>query len=110
MAAEPSETIVADAMGAAMPRESGPGAGVVLETSRAKVVAFAFAPGQELREHAARHPVLIHGIEGDLELTLPDEVVQLRPGVVVHLAPMVRHSVSAPRGGRLTVTMLLPGE
>ncbi len=93
-----------------MPRGSGPGAGVVLEASRAKVVAFAFSPGQELREHAARHPVLIHGIEGDLELTLPEEVVRLRPGVVVHLAAMVRHSVAAPRGGRLTVTMLLPRE
>ncbi|GGC74293.1 cupin domain-containing protein [Hoyosella rhizosphaerae] len=102
------EYVIADPLSAATPRPKGPGAAVIVDTEFTKVVAFTFGPGQELREHAVHHPGIITAIDGTFEFTLPDRTVDLQPGQVVHLAPLVPHSVRSVGGGTLTVAMLLP--
>ena len=89
-------------------RGGRPGAATVLDTDSAKIVAFEFAAGDELREHAARHPVLIQVVRGEVDFELPDRTERLRPGQVLHLTPMLRHAVRALAPTTLTVTMLLP--
>ena len=80
----------------------------VLNTSSGKVVGFAFAAGQTLQEHAARHPVLIQVLKGRVTFHVKGEDVELVPGRIIHLTPMLRHSVEAHEDSILTVTMLLP--
>ena len=89
-------------------RGGRPGATAVLDVESAKVVAFEFEPGDELREHAARHPVLVQVLRGRVSFELPDRTVELVPGRVLHLTPMLRHAVTALEPTTLTVTMLLP--
>lgn len=101
-------TVVNDVRGVSSPRGERPGASAVLDVPTAKVVAFEFDAGGELHDHAACHPVIIRVERGAAELTLPDRVVTLRPGALVHLPPMLRHAVRALEPTTLTVTMLLP--
>lgn len=80
----------------------------VLDNDSAKIVAFEFEAGDELREHAAHHPVLIEVRRGAVEFTLQGQQLELHPGNVLHLTPLLRHAVKALEPATLTVTMLLP--
>lgn len=93
---------------AATSRGGRPGASAVLDTETAKVVAFEFDAGDVLKEHAARHPVIIQVLRGRVEFTVQDDVYTLEPGRLIHLTPMLRHAVRATEPATLTVTMLLP--
>lgn len=101
-------TVVHEIAGRATSRGGRPGATAVLEAVGAKVVAFEFAAGDELREHAARHPILVQVIRGEVVFTVGGQDINLTPGQVIHLTPMLRHAVRAEQDATLTVTMLLP--
>ncbi|MEL4358610.1 MULTISPECIES: cupin domain-containing protein [unclassified Luteococcus] len=101
-------TYVVDARSQSESRGGRPGAKAVLDLDTTKVVAFEFAEGDELKEHAARHPVIIQVLRGRVDFTLPDRTVELVPGSLLHLTPMLRHAVRATEPTTLTVTMLLP--
>lgn len=105
---EGTATEVNEIIGRSDSRGGRPGASTVLDVETAKIVAFEFAEGDELREHAAHHPVLIQVLRGRVAFELPDRTVELLPGQVLHLTPMLRHAVRALEPTTLTVTMLLP--
>ena len=104
---EGTSTLV-EAVGQVTSRGGRPGAKAVLDTASTKVVAFEFEPGDVLSDHAARHPVIVQVLRGRVEFTLPDRTVELAPGQLLHLTPMLRHAVKAVEPTTLTVTMLLP--
>ncbi|MBI4769568.1 MAG: cupin domain-containing protein [Chloroflexi bacterium] len=60
-----------------------------------KAVLFRFAPGQELSEHTASQPAVLHFLEGEADLTLGAEALTARGGTWVHLAARQPHSVRA---------------
>ena len=62
---------------------------------RLKVVLFGFAPGEELSEHTASKPAVLHFLQGEAKLTLGDDTVEARPGTWVHMAKGLRHSIQA---------------
>ncbi|EFV92270.1 hypothetical protein G6030_11905 [Dietzia sp. E1] len=95
-------------IGRAEPSADRPGATVVHQDETTKVVAFEFAEGQELADHAAFHPILVQLLRGRVEFGLPDRTLDLRPGEIVHLTAKLRHRVRALEPTTLTVTMLLP--
>jgi quercetin dioxygenase-like cupin family protein len=70
---------------------------------RLKAVLFGFAQGQELSEHTASMPAVLHFLQGDAKLTLGDDTIKARPGTCVHMAKGLRHSIQA----RTPVVMLL---
>src|SRR6516164_9006176 len=47
---------------------------------RLKVVLFGFAQGEELSEHTASMPAVLHFLQGEAKLTLGDDTVEARPG------------------------------
>lgn len=65
------------------------------EDDRAKAILFGFAPGQELSEHTASQPAILHFLEGQADLTLGDEQLQARPGTWVHMPARLPHSILA---------------
>ena len=85
-----------------------PHASVLIANDSVKIVLFSFAAGDELREHAAHHPVLIEVRSGAVEFTGQDRTYRLEPGECLHLTPKLRHAVRALAPSVLTVTMLLP--
>ena len=67
------------------------------------VTLFRFAAGQELSEHTASYPAVLHFLEGEADLTLGQDSQQARPGTWVYMPPHLPHSVHA----RTPVAMLL---
>lgn len=68
-----------------------------------KVILFGFAAGQELSEHTASQPAVLHFLAGEASLTLGEDELEARPGTWVHMPAHLSHSVVA----KTPVTMLL---
>lgn len=68
-----------------------------------KVVLFGFDAGQELSEHTASTPALLHFLQGEARLTLGSDVRTVGAGAWVRMPAQMQHSVSA----RTPVVMLL---
>lgn len=68
-----------------------------------KAVIFGFGQGEELSEHTASVPAILHFLQGEATLTLGEDTVDAQPGTWVHLEPNLKHSVRT----RTPVIMLL---
>ena len=68
-----------------------------------KAVLFGFGQGEELSEHTASMPAILHFIQGEATLTLGDETVEAQPGTWIHMPANLQHSVHA----KTPVVMLL---
>lgn len=60
-----------------------------------KVVLMALDAGQELSEHTASMPAIIHLLEGDADVTLGQDAHRLKAGAWVHMPANLTHSVCA---------------
>lgn len=60
-----------------------------------KVVLFAFSAGQELSEHTAAVPALIHQVSGRATWTLGGEAREAHPGDWASMPPKLPHSIAA---------------
>ena len=74
----------------------------VFGSEHTKVVLMALDAGQELSEHTAAMPAVIHLIEGVAEVLLGDDVHRLEAGAWMHMLASLRHAVKA-----VTPTVLL---
>lgn len=70
---------------------------------RLKAVLFGFDAGQELSEHTAATPAVIHVLEGEAEISLGEDRHDAGPGTWIHMPAGLRHAVRA----RTPVVMLL---
>jgi quercetin dioxygenase-like cupin family protein len=70
---------------------------------RLKVVGFGFAQGEELSEHTASMPAVLHFLRGEATVTLGDDRHEVKPGTWVHMPTGLRHSIQT----RTPVVMLL---
>lgn len=68
-----------------------------------KAVIFGFGKGEELSEHTASMPAILHFISGEAALTLGDDVVDAKSGTWVHMPANLKHSVQT----KTPVIMLL---
>jgi quercetin dioxygenase-like cupin family protein len=75
----------------------------VYRDAQINVTLFVFAAGQELTEHTAAFPAMLHFLEGEGELTLGEDTVAIKPGLWVHMPAHLPHSLTA----RTRVAMLL---
>ena len=62
---------------------------------RLKAVLFGFAQGEELSEHTASMPAVLHFLQGEATLTLGDDKPEAKPGTWVHMPTGLRHSIQA---------------
>lgn len=76
-----------------------------------KVFLFVFAPGQELSEHTAAVPAIIHILEGQCSVTLGKDRYQAGPGMWVSMPANLPHSILAETPVRMLLTMIQrPGQ
>jgi quercetin dioxygenase-like cupin family protein len=73
------------------------------QEGKTKAILFAFAAGQELSEHTAAVPAMLHFLQGEADLTLGGEAQKAQPGTWVYMKPQLPHSVHA----KTDVVMLL---
>jgi quercetin dioxygenase-like cupin family protein len=90
-----------------------PAAGILSRTiasgDRVKAVMFGFDVGQELSEHTAAMPAVIHVLSGAVELQLGSEVVEAHAGTWVHMPAHTTHRVLA-RTPTVMLLLLLRGD
>ncbi|RMG52215.1 MAG: cupin domain-containing protein [Chloroflexi bacterium] len=67
----------------------------IYQDDQIKAVLFGFAAGQELSEHAAATPAIMHFVQGEARVTLGQEVVEAKPGTWVHMPAHLPHSIQA---------------
>src|SRR5437763_15257454 len=70
---------------------------------RLKVVLFGFAQGEELSEHTASMPAVLHFLQGEATVTLGDDRHEAQTGTWVHMPTGLRHGIRA----KTPVVMLL---
>ena len=67
----------------------------LFSSPQAKVILFGFAAGQELSEHTAARPAVLHVLQGQARLTVGGEAMSASPGAWLHMAPNLPHTVYA---------------
>ena len=60
-----------------------------------KSVIFGFASGQELSEHTAAVPAIIHVLQGEFQIQLGDDQLGAQPGSYIYMDPKLPHSIKA---------------
>ena len=79
----------------ARPPDKGILSRTLFNDDRLKVVLFGFAQGEELSEHTASMPAVLHFLQGEAKLTLGDDTLEARAGTWVHMPKGMRHSIQA---------------
>jgi quercetin dioxygenase-like cupin family protein len=67
----------------------------IYKDDQVKGTLFGFAAGQELSEHTAARPALLHFLAGEAQLTLGDDTLQARPGAWTYMPAHLPHSIVA---------------
>lgn len=75
----------------------------IYQDGQLKAILFGFAPGQELSEHTAARPAILHFLKGEAELTLGKDASAAGPGTWAYMEAHLPHSIVA----RTEVVMLL---
>lgn len=88
------------------PPEKGILSRTVYSDGRLKVVAFGFGQGEELSEHTASTPAVLHFLHGDATLTLGDDKIDAKPGTWVHMPACLKHSITAKTPVVMLLTLL----
>ncbi len=81
----------------------------LFSSDRVKVVLFGFAAGQELSEHTASMPAILHVLSGTARLTLGGDTRSAGPGTWVHMPAWLKHSVYAETPVVLLLLLLKAG-
>ena len=85
------------------PPEKGILSRTLFADDRLKVVLFGFGQDEELSEHTASMPAVLHFLQGEAGLTLDDDTLHAKAGTWVHMPKGMRHGIHA----KTPVVMLL---
>ncbi len=95
------------------PGRPRPGVKRLLQGDGANLIVFSFAPGQDLPDHKAAHPITVQCLSGTLDFTCGGERVRMAPGTVIHVRERVIHAVECPadaEGFAVLLLTMLTGE
>ena len=98
-----SYTHINDLAKEAQPPEKGILSRTIFNDEKVKAVIFGFAQGEELSEHTASMPAILHFIQGEATVGLGDDKHEAKAGTWVHMPIGQRHSIQA----KTPVVMLL---
>ena len=101
-------TVVPDVSKAVVPPLDGTLSRTVYQDGRVKVVLFGFGAGQELSEHTASMPAILHFLEGEADVTLGSEPVSAKEGTWIHMAADLPHSIKARAPVRMLLVLMKP--
>ncbi|RRR70741.1 MAG: cupin [Candidatus Viridilinea halotolerans] len=82
----------------------------IYQDDQVKVVLFAFAAGQELSEHTASMPAILHFIQGEAAVTLGSQQFAAQANSWVHMPANLPHSIVATTPVTMLLTLLKRGE
>ncbi len=80
------------------------------DDAQLKVVLFGFAAGQELSEHTASSPAVLHVLEGQVGLTLGSERREAQAGAWVWMSAQLPHSLVARTDAVVLLLLIKSGK
>jgi quercetin dioxygenase-like cupin family protein len=96
-------TIVQDLAHQMEPPVDGTLSRTIHQDERLKAILFHFSAGQELSEHTASTPAVMHFLEGDADVMLGGDAIVASAGTWIHMQAQLPHSIRA----KTHVVMLL---
>ena len=96
-------TVVHDLAHQLEPPVDGTLSRTIHQDERLKAVLFHFSAGQELSEHTASTPAVMHFLEGDADVMLGGDAIVASAGTWIHMQAQLAHSIRA----KTHVVMLL---
>ena len=96
-------TLLADLASQVVPPADGTLSKTIFQDDGLKVVLFGFAAGQELSEHTASSPAIMHFLSGESDVTLGPDKVAANTGTWIHMPAQLQHSIRT----KTPVVMLL---
>jgi quercetin dioxygenase-like cupin family protein len=88
----------------------GIGSRVINKVCKYHATLFFFDAGQEMSEHAAPVPAIMHFLEGRARVTLGKKAVLAGPGTWIHMTPNLPHAIEAKTRVVMLLTMFAPQE
>jgi quercetin dioxygenase-like cupin family protein len=85
---------------AALPRST-----TLVQEKGLRALLLHLAEGEKIPEHQTRGAITVQCLKGKGAFILPDERIELRPGLLIGLPPAVLHSVDAEADLLLLVTI-----
>jgi quercetin dioxygenase-like cupin family protein len=90
-----SYTLISDLAQEVRPPEKGILSRALYNDDRVKAVVFGFGQGEELSEHSASVPAILHFLQGEAKLTLGEATLDAKPGTWVHMPAGLKHGIEA---------------
>jgi quercetin dioxygenase-like cupin family protein len=78
----------------------------IIDRKAGTVTLFAFDEGQGLSEHTAPYDALVHLLEGEAEVTISGNAVQVREGEMIILPANKPHALKATERFKMILTMI----
>ena len=78
---------------------------VLLETSFSKEIRILLKDGQIMKEHKAPYPILIHVLEGNIELGVAGTIHTMKTGDIIALDANVPHDLTAKENTIIRLTL-----
>ncbi len=105
---EPGESVffIADLVADAPHVARGIHSQTLYEGPDLRLVLFAFAPGEELSEHTAARPAVVHILDGEGDAIVGDEPRALGPGTWFRMPAGTPHSIRARTPLRMALSLL----
>lgn len=88
-------TIFADLVAEVEPPSDGTLSRTIYQDDQLKAVLFGFAAGQELSEHTASMPAIMHFLRGEANVSLGPDTHQANAGTWIHMPAQLPHSIHA---------------
>jgi quercetin dioxygenase-like cupin family protein len=79
----------------------------IYQDDHIKTILFGFQPGQELSQHTAAVPAVLHFLKGKAQLLLGEERQQAQGGTWVHIPAYLPHSIQAESETLMLLTLVL---
>ena len=98
-----SYTLIQDVTHQSEPPADGTLSRTLHQDEQLKAVLFNFSAGQELSEHTASTPAVMHFLNGEADVALGPDRVAATAGTWIHMPAQLPHSIRAST----PVTMLL---
>ena len=86
-------TLFADLAKQVEPPADGTLSKTIFQDDGLKVVLFGFAAGQELSEHTASTPAIMHFLNGESDVTLGADKISANAGTWIHMPAQLPHSI-----------------
>jgi quercetin dioxygenase-like cupin family protein len=79
---------------------------VLHKDDHVNVTLFGFSAGQELSAHSAPTPAILYFLEGEAEIQLGEDKVNVQAGSFVYMPPMLPHGISAKTPLRMMLVQM----